>query len=208
MKIVDNFEKFRKIINFANDDEFYYIQIFVRGKDGYKGIGVNGNNKNRLVKFYTIRSVEEFNRVEPEIKSICDQVNARAYIHVTKRSFSGVAKQMLKDIVEMYTSENYQGMKSAFSTVCGTTYIHSDKTFLIDVDEPFDLEKCVDMMEFLKNECEPIGVYKFKMTVPTLHGYHIITSPFNVEKFKEHYSHDIHKNNPTLLYYKSTDEAC
>ena len=54
--IVDNFDLFKKIINPLNDDEFYFVQILIRGKDGHTEPGVNGNNKNRLIKFYTIKS--------------------------------------------------------------------------------------------------------------------------------------------------------
>ena len=53
--IVDNFNLFKKIINPLNDDEFYFVQILIRGKDGHTEPGVNGNNKNRLIKFCNIK---------------------------------------------------------------------------------------------------------------------------------------------------------
>ena len=46
--IVDNFNIFKKIINLLNEDEFYFIQILIRGKDGHTESGIN---KNRLIKF-------------------------------------------------------------------------------------------------------------------------------------------------------------
>ena len=49
--IEDNFNIFKKIINPLNEDEFYFIQILIRGNDGHTESGVNGNNKNRLIKF-------------------------------------------------------------------------------------------------------------------------------------------------------------
>ena len=49
--IVDNFNIFKKIINPLNEDEFYFIQILIRGKDGHTEQDVNGSNKNRLIKF-------------------------------------------------------------------------------------------------------------------------------------------------------------
>ena len=48
--IVDNFNLFKKIINPYNDDEFYFVQILIRGKDGHTEYGINGSNKNRLIK--------------------------------------------------------------------------------------------------------------------------------------------------------------
>lgn len=50
--IVDNFNLFKKIINPYNDDEFYFVQILIRGKDGHIEQGVNGSNKNCLIKFF------------------------------------------------------------------------------------------------------------------------------------------------------------
>src|SRR5574344_1621678 len=117
--IVDNFNVFKKIINTLNDDEFYFVQILIRGKDGHTEPGINGNNKNRLIKFYTIKSAEHLEKVENEIKSICNAVNARAYIHPTKRSFKAVSKECLKATVEMFLSENNIGLKGAYSTACG-----------------------------------------------------------------------------------------
>ena len=49
--IVNNFNIFKKIINSLNEDEFYFIQILIRGKDEHTESDINGNNKNRLIKF-------------------------------------------------------------------------------------------------------------------------------------------------------------
>jgi hypothetical protein len=39
--------------------------------------------------------------------------------------------------------------------------------------------------------------------IPTKNGVHIITRPFNLQKFKGfHPGMDVHKENPTLLYFK------
>jgi hypothetical protein len=37
--------------------------------------------------------------------------------------------------------------------------------------------------------------------IPTRAGFHIIASPFNLQKFKERYPEvEVHKKNPTLLF--------
>lgn len=104
--IVDNFNLFKKIINPYNDDKFYFVQILICDKDGHIEQGVNGSNKNRLIKFYTIKSVEYLTKVEAEIKTICNAVNGRVYIHPTKRSFKAISKECLIIITEWYTSYN------------------------------------------------------------------------------------------------------
>ena len=80
--IVDNFKLIRDYLTFNNQDEFYFLQILIRGKDGHTEQGVNGNNKNRVIKIYTIRSKEELDKVEPDIKKLCSVFNARAYIQL------------------------------------------------------------------------------------------------------------------------------
>ena len=201
--IVDNFNVFKKIINTLNEDEFYFVQILIRGKDGHTEPGINGNNKNRLIKFYTIKSAEHLEKVENEIKSICNAVNARAYIHPTKRSFKAVSKECLKATVEMFLSENNMGLKGAYSTACGKSYITSDKKFVIDLDdENASQEKIKEIVDYITNECEPLSHNKLCYRVDTAHGMHLITTPFNTAKFSQRFpSIDVHKNNPTLLYF-------
>ena len=201
--IVDNFNVFKKIINTLNEDEFYFVQILIRGKDGHTEPGINSNNKNRLIKFYTIKSAEHLEKVENEIKSICNAVNARAYIHPTKRSFKAVSKECLKATVEMFLSENNIGLKGAYSTACGKSYITSDKKFVIDLDdENASQEKVKEIVDYITNECEPLSHNKLCYRVDTAHGMHLITTPFNTARFYQKFPDiDVHKNNPTLLYF-------
>ena len=201
--IVDNFEVFKKIINPLNDDEFYFVQILIRGKDGHTEQGINGNNKNRLIKFYTIKSADHLAQVEEEIKAICNAINGRAYIHPTKRSFNAVAKECLRITTEMFLSENTVGLKGAYSTACGKSYITADKKFVVDLDgENASQKKAAEIFNYINEECEPLNKNKVCYHIYTAHGIHLITTPFNTEKFLQYFSDiDVHKNNPTLLYF-------
>ena len=205
MKLVNNFNLFKEIMEFNNEDEFYFVQILIRGKDGHTEQGVNGNNKNRLIKYYTIRSVDELCRKEEEIKSICHALNARAYIHPTKRSFSEVADATLRVTTDMYLSgKNVVGLKGAYSTACGKSFISNDKKFVVDIDK--EDENLVDIVNFIEIWCDPKAEAKFLYKVPTAHGVHIITKSFNTKLFSERYPDiDVHKNNPTLLYFECLD---
>lgn len=206
MKLVDNFNLFREILEFNNEDEFYFVQILIRGKDGHNEPGVNGNNKNRLYKFYTIRSIDDLNKKEFEIKSICKALNARAYIHPVKRSFSEVADQVLRITTDMYLSgKNIIGLKGAYSSACGKSFINNDKKFIIDLDGK-NVDKIVEILNYVEIWCDPKAEAKFLYKVPTAHGVHLITKPFNTAAFKEKYPDvDVHKNNPTLLYFECLD---
>ena len=67
-KEVDNFNLiadrfFNESNGVLDEDTFFFVQILVRGKDGHH---VSGNNKNRLVKYYTITSAIHYH---PTIKA-------------------------------------------------------------------------------------------------------------------------------------------
>lgn len=199
MKVVDNFDFFEKsgVLQFV-PGEFYFVQVLVRGKDGHK---VRGNNKNRLIKFYTIDSVERLHQYEPEIKQLCELFNARAYIHLTPRSYSDVANEMLRIVVETFTSQNNIGLKGSYSTACGRSYIPSKKLYVVDIDDE-DVDRVDEIESFIDSQCRPVlQESKVVFRVPTASGVHLICKPFDVQMFNKNYQITVHKNNPTLLYF-------
>lgn len=209
---IDNFELVANEIlspffeTVKDPDIFFFVQVLIRHKDGHSGPGSNGDNSNRLVKYYTIRSVEELYRRRDEIIGISDLMNARAYIHPSPRSFKLVASQTLLDATATYVSENYIGMKSIFSSAAGKSYITKYKRFIVDLDDDMaDESKVAEISSFLES-LEPTDRPKGIKVVPTLHGCHLVTYPFNTKAFGDRYpSIDIHKNNPTLLYYNRSE---
>lgn len=205
MKIVDNFELFKSVIKFDSEDDFYFVQILIRGKDGHTEQGVNGNNKNRLIKIYTIKSIEHLIKVESEIKAICHAVNGRAYIHPSRRSFREVADEMFRSFTQTYLSHNDIGLKGCYSTACGKSYITKHKLYIVDLDDDdANPDNVQNIINFIENQCEPFTEDKVKYTVPTAHGMHLICRPFNTAKFGEKFPNiDVHKNNPTLLYFEA-----
>ena len=81
--------------------------------------------------------------------------------------------------------------------MCGSYSNESNKKWIIDMDTTEDFQLRIST---ILNPIEPIG-NKVLCKIPTKNGYHLITSPFNVEKFKKLFPEvDIHKDNPTLLY--------
>ena len=73
--MVDNFKLIRDYLKFESEDDFYFLQILQRKKDGPgpNGIKVTGtNNKSRAIKTYCISSVEYLDKIEGEVKHLCD----------------------------------------------------------------------------------------------------------------------------------------
>lgn len=206
-KTVDNFKYIETLLKFDDPDKFYFVELFQRKKD-ISDLGVNS----RLVKYYTITSLEHFKKVENEIKIICDTLQARAYINLNQRSFKTITLQMLKLLADYAASENYKGIINAFQSTCGSFCTDKNKTWILDIDPDQETKKLPDltylneMNSFIDNECEPLTFTdksKLVATIPTFNGFHFIYKPFNINKFSNKYPNiSVHKNNPTLLYFK------
>ncbi len=204
--LVDNFELLSNYLftwrRTLDEDEFYFLQILVRGKDGNH---VSGNNKNRLVKYYVIRSKEQLLDLKDEIVGICHVVNGRAYIHPTRRSLKEVANLALENTARTFVSQNWIGLRGVYSTAAGQSYVSNDKQFIVDLDD-FTYDQAHEVFDFvntLRGRKDDMGNIS-QIILPTKHGYHLITNAFDVGEFAKKYPGiDIHKNNPTLLYYEA-----
>ena len=194
---INNFDLIAEHLHFDNEDDFYFLQIIQRKKDGH-----NVSNNYRLIKYYLIHSIVHLNKYKLEIIELCKMFNARAYIHPTKRSFKEVGRMYTKNVLSTFMEESYNSLHKKYSSACGQSYVASDKKFIIDIDEKLndsDLSKLILTVE----NCEPEKITKYCYKVPTKSGFHLIVKPFNVKKFTDAYPDiHVHKNNPTLLYYK------
>lgn len=201
---VDNFDRICKILEFNKKDEFYFLQIIQRKKDG--NVTDTGNNGYRTIKTYYIYSVEQLRKKKDKIKELCLKNNARAYINVNRRNAEEVALSAIQQYVQLISEGNaYQGYR-VYDSACGGTRARGYKPlWIVDVDskDPEYLAKITDIV----NKCRGAEEFKVKYQIPTLNGYHLITIGFDVNQFKQELAInqldnvDIQKDNPTLLYY-------
>lgn len=198
---VDNFSElsdllFGKDSRPMSEEEFYFLQIITRGKDG-------GSNKNRLVKFYQIRSKEQLQRLEREIKAICVATNSRAYIHPTRRNETDVANVFLELTAKSFVNRDWKCLPGIFSTACGKSFVHGDKKFIVDLDGySLDSAESRNLKEFVYSLRGSTTGDRIFGEIETVSGLHLITTSFDIGEFKKKYPDiDVHKNNPTLLYY-------
>lgn len=205
--IVDNFAYLRDKLNFSDENMFYMVQLQQRKKDD-ESFPAN----NRTVKTYFINSLEDYDRLEPEMKRLSDETGSRVYIRLNRRSYEGVALQVLRELAQILQDKNFQHLKNIVVSAAGKVNSEPWKNWIIDIDyKDWDSQKYGDInkgalkhLELFINSLEPFTVEsKVKFIVPTLNGCHLITSPFNCQKFGQIYPNiDIHKDNPTLLYFK------
>ena len=206
--MVDNFKLIRDYLKFESEDDFYFLQILQRKKDGPgpNGVKVTGtNNKSRAIKTYYISSVEYLDKIEGEVKHLCDYFNARAMIILSRRSYKQTALLEMVQVSNMIMSGQYMNVKSAYYSSCAKSK-SIDKYFLIDIDAE-DLEHKEFIKNYIQNEARNDEVNygeRILLELPTKHGYHLITTPFDVQGLLKVYPKEkqefVHKDGPTILY--------
>ncbi len=204
MKNIDNMSTIKGLLNFENEGDFYMLYVFKRKKDQPEGERDNHQSV-RTIKTYCVESVEYLEKRYDEIKQLCEMFKARAYIHVQKQNHKDVSLNMMVALAQRIQDGNLK-QKGLFDSVVGQLKTH-EKRWIIDIDnvstDSFGLDGYyISMREYINELQEEAGKDKRMTFVKTKSGFHIITQPFNVMKFKEKYPDiDIQKKNPTLLYY-------
>lgn len=201
---VDNFDKILEFMDFKNQDEFYFLQVIQRKKDG--NVTQIGNNGYRTIKTYYIYSKEQLENKRDKIKELCVSNNARAYIHPNKRNAKKVALSCIQHYAQLISEGNACQGYRVYDSCCGKNRDTAYKPlWIIDVDTK-DSHFIQEVIDYI-NECQGAEDNKIKTIIPTVNGVHLITIGFNVQQFKTKLEEagiepiDIQKDNPTLLYY-------
>jgi hypothetical protein len=203
-KMIDNINIIKPLLNFEEKGDFYMLYVFKRKKDQPEGEKDNHQSV-RTIKTYCIESIDHLERRHDEVKQLCEMFKARAYIHVQKQNHRDVSLDMLASLAERIKN-GVQNQKGLFDSVVGQIKTQ-EKRWIIDIDnvsmdgfnhDPYQ----VSLREYINELQKEAGKEQGMTFIKTRSGFHIITQPFNVMKFKEKYPDvDIQKKNPTLLYY-------
>lgn len=199
--IIDNFEIIRKHLIFDSDNDadwFYHIQILIRRKD--EGTTIKKNCK--LVHSYYIRSLQQFDDLKEQIVTMCKMFHARAYIRLNPASWKKCTLMAFEELATYFRSNQFSSLRGLVDTLIGKyTADGCNKTWIVDIDEK-DISIVNNVRECITNCMPNKGENKCIELIPTKNGYHLISKPFNVQEFNKVYPDiDIHKNNPTLLYF-------
>ena len=182
--MIDNFDILKQFVPEEYDgDTFYYTELLDRRKKA-------GNNKGRRLRTFFHRDRGEMLYQKEQIIEMCEYFGARAYFRPSPRSFKKVGQKFASHLLEQAFSENWEGMRHGYSSVCGKT--RSGKIWLFDFDHGMER---TPLSEYLMAEQGGVDV-------PSKKGFHILTKPFDrriVDKFNEPEC-SIHYDNPTNLY--------
>ena len=181
-------------------DLYFDVQLVRRGKDNKDMPAAN-----YTFKTYYIDSIELFDKYIDEIKTCCGLFRLRAYISVNAKSKIELSKKTLLKYAEMIATEEFKKPWRLCDSINGGLDGH-EKRWILDVDDidmnDDRLKRYCSIVESCESKFEKIIV----VCLPTKSGVHIITHPFNGEKFKNICEEnnldvpEIKKNHITLLY--------
>jgi hypothetical protein len=199
---INNFPILAPLIQFDKPGDCYFIQLLKRQKDNPDMT----RNMVNVENFFVYSSMQYWD-IEPKIIELCNLHNARAYIRVNRRNTENLALQTMVHVSNLILSKDYKSVKNAYLSVAGKNHSEPLKRWIVDIDHLEDSYsfEVTDAIKELHKECNrnsKQGEYKILLEVPTKNGSHIITNPFNLEKFRKIIRDeiDIHKDNPTILY--------
>jgi hypothetical protein len=207
-EIVDNFSQILDLLEFPDDKTFYFIQILKRKKE-------NPEMKSgvRVINNYYVYSKEDLTKLRHRIIEDCQKHNSRAYINLNRLDSEKIALHTLRTITDYIILGDYKSVKNAYAASCGSHHSEKNKRWVVDIDSEIlhFKDEIRTIIEKLHDEIKG-NTYKILCEIPTKSGIHIITNPFNLQKFREIILErsnpsnnellklDIHKNSPTILY--------
>lgn len=203
--MVDNFDLIKENMRFFNEKSFYFIQVIKRKKENPELTGYS-----RPIESFYVFDKEQFERFKPHIIEKCEQNKARAYIKMNTLDAEKVGLMAIRVLSEEIGNKSWRSLSSNFNVACGQSgsQDNTQKLYLLDIDDDLGYDRG-DIRNYLKT-LNPFGndgdvLDKVVMEVPTRHGYHFLTTGFEMNKFKQKYPNvDVHKDGITLLYFPNS----
>ena len=194
---IDNFDLIRSHLTFESDLDRYIVIVLKRVKDE-NGRKYGVNETNRRIKTYFISSIDYLDKKIPVIKDLCESNNARAYILPQVRNNKECLIELAKitlDNLENPTIKPHSILRQAYAG----NHKSRDKKWIIDIDQDnlieypnnnntnliktWTFEQVEDVIKKMLKDCGKDDNDYY--VVPTVHGKHIVTSPFNLVKAQE-----------------------
>jgi hypothetical protein len=199
---VNNFEQIKNLIEF-DGKSIYLVWLVLRNKDG--NTEAKGNNRNRTIKSYYFQDLKHFEEREQEIIDICKMFNCRAYICLNKKPIENVLFEIqdnLTDRLRQLMHGQTIGINGMLDHAVMKAGTDGNKLWIVDIDvDEYGLDE--ENIKKIEDDINTARSSFFKNVItriPTAHGLHIVTHPFNINDTK--IGRDVKKEGLTLLYAK------
>lgn len=187
--------------NLSDQGDFFFVQVMQRNKEK-NNVGSSGY----VIKDYHFFDKETFLSKKEEITTLCKAFNARAYFWINPRNCKEVQYEIIREALEAIELGTHKLFKCVSRALGRKRYNKYKSKWILDFDtKDWSLiNKYLDLVR----KCRP-NVNKILYYVPTVNGIHVITLGFDLEQFKQELAIakldniDIHKDNPTILYYSN-----
>ena len=186
--------------NLSDQGDFFFVQVILRNKE------CNVNSKGNTIKDYHFFDKETFLSKKKEIITLCKAFNARAYFWVNPRSCKEIQYGIIKEALEALELGTHKLFKCVSKAIGKKRCNKYKSKWIMDFDTK-DWSLINKYLEIVY-KCRPDGV-KVNTFIKTVNGIHVISDPFDLEQFKQNVAIakldniDIHRDNPTLLYYSN-----
>ena len=202
---VDNFELLNSLLDYTKPNSFYEVQILRRRKENPEM-----KTGEYTINIYYLYNINDLLRYKERIIEDCIDNNARAYINLNRLDSEMIGFETQKLIIDLMMQRQYHAIRRAYAKTCGNTKTRKN-VWLFDIDlidkngiyVPEQLELANSITEAIKiiHKTEKKKNYRILGNIPTKNGYHIVTNPFNKEKFLQILPNVVfYENSPTLLY--------
>ena len=199
---INNIDLIKPFLKWNDPNDFYFVQILRRKKEN-----PDNTSNSQTIKNYFVHSVNELDAKYSEMKILAQYFHARVYINLNRRNYEHLALHMMKKITDCMINRAYKSIQNGYESICCNFHFEKTKKWVVDLDDDHHDENdklCIHKL------IQKTGGNIHKK-IPTPNGVHLITSPFNTQELSEQlsaagiYMPDIHKNNPTLLYYSDNE---
>lgn len=200
--MIDNFDILSGWFNNLIDSrDFFFVQVIQRRKDCK--IDTNYN----VIKDYYFFNEETFLSKKEEIITLCKAFNARAYFWVNPRNCKEVQYELIRETLKAIEVGAYKLFGNLSKAIGHKRSSNFKPIWILDFDTK-DTELITKYLDIAMG-CKHAGSSLVFGLIPTVNGYHALTKGFDLKQFTQQLaitkldSIDIHKDNPTVLYYSN-----
>ena len=198
--MIDNFNIFSSWFeNLTDQGDFFFVQVIQRKKE------CNIGSNNNVIKDYYFFNEETFLSKKEEITTLCKAFNARAYFWINPRNCRQVQCEVIKEALEAIECNSKKLFGCVSKAIGKRRNTNYKPLWILDFDTK-DTELITKYLDIAMG-CKHAGSGLVFNLVPTVNGFHAITKGFDLNEFNKKLSEvnlesiDIHKDNPTVLYY-------